>query len=68
MEELLLPLKKCEPYITWDDLCKCVRVAKELPEGFSEDDEFFMWRCVKDVNESVNIEVKKWENETDIGI
>lgn len=68
VKELLLPLKGCEPYITWDDVCKCVRITKKLPEGFCEEDEDFVWRCVKDVDERVNIETKKWENEMEYSI
>ncbi len=66
VKELLLPLKECEPYILWDDLCKCVHIANELPEGFCEQDEDFVWRCVNDVDESVNVEILKLENESDI--
>lgn len=66
VKELLLPLEKCKPYIAWDDLYKCVRIAKVLPEGFCKEDEEYLAWCVKEVDESVDLETKRWENMRDI--
>ena len=60
VKELLLPLKSCEPYIVWDDLCKCVKIARELPSDFGEENLHFVWHCVNEVDE--NIYARTMEN------
>lgn len=60
VKELLKPLKNCEPYVGWDDLCKCVKIARELPSDFGEENLHFVWHCVNEVDE--NIYARTMEN------
>ena len=54
VQELIRPLKDCNPYIGWDDLCKEVRIAELLPESFREEDAERVWDCIEKVDKCVN--------------
>lgn len=48
--------------IVWDDLSKAIRFEEQLPENFSMDDADCICRCVEHVDESVNAEISRLED------
>ena len=61
VKAILLPLEECEPYVFWNDLCKCVQIAEKMPDGFSEETEHFVWQRVNEVNIKVYAEIMNRE-------
>lgn len=58
VKEILLPLKRCEPYLFWDDLCKCVRIPEMLPANFCEEDETYVRACVEEIDAALEMETR----------
>ena len=55
VQEILLPLKKFEPFLFWDDLYKCVRILEVLPESFCEKDEANISACVEKIDDALSL-------------
>lgn len=59
VQEMLLPLKKFEPFLFWDDLYKCIRISEVLPESFCEEDEENIRTCVEKIDDALSSESTK---------
>lgn len=62
VQDLIQSLKDYNQYIVWDDLSKAIRFEEQLPENFSMDDADCICRCVEHVDESVNAEIRRLED------
>lgn len=62
LTNLIQSLKDYNQYIVWDDLSKAIRFEEQLPENFSMDDADCICRCVEHVDESVNAEISRLED------
>lgn len=62
VQDLTQSLKDYNQYIVWDDLSKAIRFEEQLPENFSMDDADCICRCVEHVDESVNAEIRRLED------
>lgn len=62
VQNLIQSLKDYNQYIVWDDLSKAIRFEEQLPENFSMDDADCICRCVEHVDESVNAEISRLED------
>lgn len=62
VQDLTQSLKDYNQYIVWDDLSKVIRFEEQLPENFSMDDADCICRCVEHVDESVNAEIRRLED------
>jgi len=47
VQELLLPLKKCEKFLYWDELSRYIRIREVLPDDFSEENEEYIRECLE---------------------
>lgn len=62
VQDLIQSLKDYNQYIVWDDLSKVIRFEEQLPENFSMDDADCICSYVEHVDESVNAEIRRLED------
>ena len=56
VQKILLPLKQFEPFLFWDNLCKCIRISDVLPESFCEEDEENIRTYIEQIDNALSLE------------
>ena len=68
VRDMILKLKKCEQFAYWDELTRTVKIVTPLPEGFSDEDEMFVWGVIMEMKNELDKEISDYNSKIAVGL